>query len=60
MNTLKIIFTSLFFWFFSWYFLKNCGLTADQSLYGGAILASIETSLNIIIQLLYNIYKKMK
>ena len=60
MKGLQTLFVSIFFWFFSWFFLTKFGLDSEKSLYLGAILASFQTSLNSIIKLLYDIKNKLK
>lgn len=60
MKTLKGIFVALFYWFFFWYFLGEFNLTPDQRLHGGAILGTFASLLSGVIQLLSDIYKKLK
>lgn len=60
MKGLQTLFVSIFFWFFSWFFLTKFGLDSEKSLYLGAILASFETSLVSIIRLLSDIKDKLK
>lgn len=60
MKGLQTLFVSIFFWFFSWFFLTKFGLDSEKSLYLGAILASFETSLVLIIRLLSDIKDKLK
>ena len=60
MKGLQTLFVSIFFWFFSWFFLTKFGLDSEKSLYLGAILASFETLLVSIIRLLSDIKNKLK